>query len=199
MKKKKILPDYLPSYQERRVNQKDTLSSLTGKKILIVGVEESERDSLVEMVLKRNKKFLPHLTFARLPDFSHLPVKRIKAKRKAFYKEFEKVLKRKGHLVLSGSLTFKTPLGFTPLFTTPLFTPDLTILLELDTREAVIVPGYGIARRKVDRRGIRFQQELNRYYAILLLSPLKILPVDRGNIKKALRELKEVVQIALQG
>jgi len=172
-----------------------------GKKILIIGVDESERDSIVEMVLKGNRKSLPKLAFAKLPDFSGASGSGFEKKRRRFYSEFERLLQRKGNLVLSGSLTIRTGQNFSPLFTGEFFNrfcPDLTILMEIDTREAFVIPGYGVVKRKVNMGEVRFQQEMNRYYASLLFGPLRILPVKRENIKKVLRDLRELLMEGLK-
>lgn len=168
-----------------------------GKKILIIGVEETERDSLLDMVMKGAKKNLPKLmTLAKLPSLSSAKdFTEVDEKRKKFYMEFEKLLQKEGNMVMSGNLVSRSPLGFIPLFTGDFFnkfTPDITVLLELDTRQEVMVPGYGIVQKKVDKKDVRIQQEFNRFYASLLFGTVKIFHVDRTNIKKTLKELKEL-------
>jgi len=174
----------------------------TGKKILVVGVAESESSSLAEIVLKGNRKHFPKVAFAKFPDLSGLNTfTELNEKRNKFYQEFEKILDRKGNIVLSGSLTAKTSHGFAPLFTGDFFNkfkPDLTILLEIDPREAVIIKNYGIVKRKGSPGTVKFEQELNRYYSSMLFGAIHIVRVQRGNVKKSLRDLKEVLMSALK-
>ncbi|MBL7160501.1 MAG: hypothetical protein ISS93_01480 [Candidatus Aenigmarchaeota archaeon] len=169
-----------------------------GRKILVVGIEEADVRALSEMVLKGNRRYFPRLTFARLPDLSGLDTKKLESKKEAFSPEFSKLLKKGGNIIMAGSLTAKGPLGFAPILTEEQRFADLAILLELDTRQHVAVPGYGIVRKGVDTHHMRRQQELNRYHAFRLAGTINILPLEKENVKKSLRELKELLMAALK-
>lgn len=175
---------------------KKSIAKKPAKKILIAGVNETDIDSIVEMVLKTNKKYLPGLSFAKLPDFSTVSNESLTEKREEFYSKFQTLLSRKNNVIVSGNLTYVSKLGVAPLFTPDFFTsfsPDLTILLEMDTRDSFVIPGYGIVKRKISMKQVKLQQELNRYYASMLFSPVKIIQIKKQNIKKALRDLKEII------
>lgn len=173
-----------------------------GIKILIVGVDESERDTLVQMVVKGNKKIFPKLTVAKLPDFSEISsFKHLDERRKKFHKDFDVIAEKKGNIILTGNLSAHTKFGFVPLLTEKpisVFRPDLTILLEVDSHETVLLPEYGIIRKKRSTKDIQIQQQLNMQYATMLFSVVKILRVDSGDVKKSLRTLKEVLKAALR-
>lgn len=164
--------------------------------VLIVGVDETDCHHLVDMIVKTNRRYLPSLARAKLPDFSAMSTHTLDDRRQEFYNKFEKLINRQRSLVISGSLTHKMGKGFSPLFTGEFFNkfrPDLTLILELDTRQTIEVPGYGIIKKRLETSEIRMQQELNRYYAGLLFGPIRILPIQKSNVKGTLRELKDIL------
>ncbi len=170
-------------------------------KILVVGVEESERDSIVDMVIRGNRRLLPKLVVAKLPDFSGLGSSELREKRPAFYERLSQISQREGVFVISGSLAFRSRNGIAPLFTGELlgkFVPDMTILLEVDVRDSFVVPGYGIAVRKNSAGDLKLLQEMNRHFASLLGGPVTVLNVNRSDMKKALRTFRELLMSALE-
>ena len=165
------------------------------KKILVVGIEEA--DALVRMVLKGNKKYLPKTTLVKLPDFSNVrTLKTLKEHQQTFSDKFASVPNKKTMLVVAGSLISPSGCGLAPVFTRDVlnaFRPDLIILLESNVRDKVVMGGYGLIKRKIDITHLRRQQDLNRITAAMLFAPIKIVPFQKANLKKALRELKTII------
>ena len=166
-----------------------------GKKVLVAGSEET--DALVKMVLKGNKKYLPKTTLVKLPDFSHVKtLKTLKEHQETFSDKFAAVLNKKTMLVVAGSLVSPSGRGLVPVFTRDVlhsFRPDLIILLEANVRDKVMMGGYGLVKRKIDITHLRRQQDLNRITASMLFAPIHIIPFQKANLKKALRELKTII------
>lgn len=165
------------------------------KRVFIIGIDDSERDVIVDMTLKGSRKQLPRLTHIKLPNIKDVGQEDIRSRRARFTAEMEKALQTKRNFVISGSLVTKTPLGFVPLFeegALPRMKADVFVLLERDTREFLAVPGFGIVRRK-NHEGLedmRLHQELHRHLAGATGSPIKVLKMERGNVKQSLKEFR---------
>ena len=168
--------------------------------VLFLGVDETDRDSLLELVLKVNKKYLPRLTLVKIPRFPESSgLKEITESMKSFYKRFDRLLDVEGNRIITASTTTHTEAGFVPTFPQGFFeriSPDFTILLETDARKPL--PEYGIVRRKTDPTGAAFQQHISRYYAAHTGAPLKVIIVQKDNIKRTLKEIRELLMFAFR-
>ena len=165
-----------------------------GRTIFVSGIEESECASIVKMFLKGNRKYLPRVRFVRLPDFSGIPHKDFLSGRQKFMKEFNEFLGHGGNVVIAGSLVAKTSFGYSPVFSQGSMKPaDLAVIIEMDVRDAVIEPEYGIIRKKVGMRELSEHQQLNRLQACLLSETVRTVRVEKGNLKKVLKDLREVL------
>lgn len=171
------------------------------KTIFIVGLDETERDVIVDLTLKGSRKELPPFTRAKLPHLKAVSsLKEIEKKRSHFSEQFSSLMKGKKNVVVSGSLTAKTAFGFVPLFSNlGTLTPDMILLLEKDTRDFFVHPEYGLVKRKEEMVSTaRLQQELNRQLAAQGGCPIHILQLEKGNVKKTLKTIRKLLVHAMK-
>lgn len=189
--------------------------------ILVTGIPESGRDSIVEMVTTGSKKNLP--PFEYLNFDSILPVdidkqdeeidlwsfsKKIRHVHKIqgdFHKKLKaniNFLKSKGeHIIVNGYFTIKTPSGYMPLLSKEsvrFFKPDVIVMIDLDLESPLLIKKIG--REKV--RKLKYHQDINLNYAMgystLSRSAINVVRVEYGNVKGALREMADILTMALQ-
>lgn len=169
------------------------------KRLLIVALDHTVRDLVVEHTLKGSRKQLPRITHAKLPRLDDVKtLAALKTKRKKFSKEFDRLLESKKNLIISGNLVNETRLGIVPLFEGGFpsqLRPDLIVLLETETRDMIVIPGQGVAQRKnlPKVHSAKLQQDMNRQLSTLSGSPMQIFQLERGNIKKTLKEFRRVL------
>ncbi|MBI4021689.1 MAG: hypothetical protein HY369_05590 [Candidatus Aenigmarchaeota archaeon] len=174
------------------------------RRVLVVGLDRSERDVIVDMTLKGSRKALPPITRVRLPRLRTVAdISAIGLRRRTFIRQLESLIADKANVVISGSLVSPTGIGYIPLLEAEFLArlqPDLVILLETDTRELFYVPGMGIARHKDPQalEAMRFEQDLNRHWASRTGSPVAVLRLEKGNAKRTLRELRQLL-VAVMG
>ncbi len=171
--------------------------------VFVSGIPESGRKEIVEFVLRNAGKTLPEFEYVCLEDVmiktlgikgseeidlskAFLSVSPGIAKR--FEKDVEKVMLAKirsgNPIIMSGCLTLNTKEGQFPLLSERFFRkhkPYAIIIMELEEG-----PGE-------DR--LRTVQDINRNHASVISSlfgcEIKTIRVERGNYRKAIRELSE--------
>ncbi|RLI98567.1 MAG: hypothetical protein DRO99_00430 [Candidatus Aenigmatarchaeota archaeon] len=166
------------------------------KIIFITGLEETGRDTIVEMTIGGSKNSLmdfKHVSFEKL-GISGLKDELSDTVRKArdgFYKNVEREVSdalRSGlSVIVEGPITMKTENGYLPLVPKEFFeafSPDVIMLFETPHERG---------NSRIDWK----QQHINRAYAAMYASLggslLKIIEVSKGEVKDALRECKEVM------
>ena len=198
------------------------------KLILIAGVEDSGKDTILEMVLQGSKKKLPKFDYVKFDDlvfkkprsvssrFGHRALAEsiefsenidqiIKARQDIYTKLEKKVkvnLKAKKFVVVNGYFTMKTLRGYVPIISEQFFKtfkPEMIILMEADA---------SARNRSMLKRGLdyieatRLQQEINRNYASLYASStdavLRIIKVRHGDIKTAITQLRDTLSFAMK-
>ena len=153
--------------------------------ILVTGIPESGRDSIVDMVVKGFKKNLPSFEYIefdvlfngnvdirkeKLELWSFKDkVKHIHKTQKNFHnnlKESIRALKMsKEPIIVNGYFTLKTARGYVPLLSktdTRFFKPDVIVMIDLDMTSPVLVKKLG--SRKV--RELKYHQDINLNYAM---------------------------------
>lgn len=183
--------------------------------ILVTGIEESGKDVILDMILQGSKKLLPKFRYIK---FSDLGVGFIEGssdinKKKKLWdnlnKKLENVvkeeLKKKGNIIINGCFTLKTSRGYLPVISADFFKllkPDVLITIEFDTDidKIHIKP---VAKNIGNINSIKEYQSVNRKYAVfysaLTGTPTEIIKVKYGNIKRALRDTKDIVKMYLEG
>jgi len=189
--------------------------------ILVTGIPESGRDSILKMVLSGSKKNLPFFAYLKFDDMVSYDVdkkseeldlwsfsKRIDHIHKIqndFYSELKKTigsLKGKGsHIIVNGYFTLRTPSGYLPLLSQEalsFFKPDIIVIVEVDTENRELLGKFG--KEKI--RELKYHQDINLKYATsysaLTRSAINIVRVEYGNLKDALKEMTDVITLALQ-
>jgi len=164
--------------------------------VFVAGMDESGRDTITDMVVEGYRKNIVKIRHIKLKEFGAdilkdaLSIEMGKA-RDNFYKGIESkissALKVGFSIIVEGPLTLKTEDGYLPLVPKRFFesfSPDIFVLFE--------VPA-GKEANKVDMT----QQEINRSYAAMYASlagsPLKIIEVRKGGVKKAIKDFTNVI------
>jgi adenylate kinase len=198
------------------------------KLILVTGLEDSGKDTILDMVLQGSKQTLPdfdhikfdelifkktksvssrfgHSALAESMDFSK-NIDQIIKTRQDIYSKLEKNIKAnieaKKSVILNGYFTMKTRRGFVPIISEQFFKtfkPDMIVLMEAD---ASIKNGHIVKKGPDHIESVKLQQEINRNYASLYASTtdavLVIIKVSHGDVKSAIRELRSCLTFAMK-
>lgn len=178
------------------------------KIVMVTGIQETDKDTIIDLALSRSKKMLPN--FSRV-DFSagvkavedkiEESMDMVREELESTYDSLQKSMIEKmkgegGHIVLNIQLAAKTMHGYVPLVPAALFKnfrPDVIVLMESDPRE--------VAKTEEDIKEVRERQEINRHYAtvysMMYGAVLKILQVRKGSVTAAVNGLIETMKILL--
>lgn len=189
--------------------------------ILVAGIPESGKDSILKMVLTGSKGNLPDFEYLKFDSLVSYDVdkeskeldlwsfsKRIDHMHKIqkdFYTKLKKKttqLERKGnHIIANGYFTLKTPGGYLPTLTDEsikFFKPDVIVIISIDLDRPELLKKFG--KEKV--RDLKYHQDINLKYAVtyseMSKSAINIINVEYGNLKEALREMVDVITLALK-
>ncbi len=189
--------------------------------ILVTGIPESGRDSIIDMVITGSKKNLPSFEYLKFDNILSMDVdkkaeeldlwsfsKRIRHIHK-IQKEFHTSLRtnikalrsKKNHIIVNGYFTLKTPSGYMPLLSKTdirFFKPDVIVIVDMDFESPVLIKKLG--KEKV--RKLKYHQDINLNYAMgystLTKSVVNVVRVEYGNLKDALKEMVDIVTLSLQ-
>lgn len=189
--------------------------------VLITGIPESGKDSILKMVLAGSEKNLPPFEYFRFDDLVSYDVdkeseeldlwsfsKRIEHMhriRREFYKKLKKKVDqlkvKKAHIIANGYFTLKTPSGYLPTLTqesVKFFRPDVIVIVDSDLDNPELVEKLGVDKLKE----LKCHQEINMKcaisYSVLANSALHIVRAEYGNLKETLKELSDVITLALE-
>ncbi len=189
--------------------------------ILITGIPESGRDSIVKMVLSGSKKNLPAFAYIRFDDLVSYDVdkkseeldlwsfsKRIDHMHKIqgdFYRNLKKKVDslkgKENHMIVNGYFTLKMPGGYLPTLSKDsikFFKPDIIVVVNVDLDNPEMLRKFGKERI----RELKYHQDINLKYAAsystLAKSAISVVRVEYGNLKYALKEMTDVITLALQ-
>ncbi len=195
------------------------------KLIFVAGLEESGKDTLLNLVLNSKNKISDFDRIA-FDDIIFSKTKRISPRlghraltesldfcgdmgemaklRDEIHKKLEKKIKscKKPLVVINGYFTIKTYHGYVPVMTDQFFKklrPDMIILMEADVPEK---------SRHLLKKGpdyldsLKLQQEIDRncasLYASVTNAVLKIIKVRHGDVKTAIRKLTDTLTFAMK-
>lgn len=175
------------------------------KSIMVSGVKETEKDSLIEICVKRSGLKIYLLSFKQLIPKKFKPFD-IKTLEEA--EEFKRVLKKhieiavcryakeNKPLVVNGFFTVKTRLGSIPVLSESffhLFKPSLFLILEIDPSEFP----KDLAKKIEEEQAInREQAEL---FSTCIGCPFKIIRVEKNNIKETLDKIIDTFRMVFGG
>ncbi|GEM_PF-1189628 len=182
------------------------------KFVLITGLKETGKDTIIKLVLDGSKKILPKFKYINFKSivrekwFEENIDKMEKAKER-FYKDLEKAVgdafKEGKHVIVNGYFTVKTGHGYLPVISEDFFdtfNPDILILIEAEKPKMKGDMIYG-AKLKSLNDADWFQQEINRVYASFYSAVsgalLKIVTVKPGNVKSVIKEINELMRYSL--
>jgi adenylate kinase len=167
--------------------------------VFVTGVRECFRDDIMELALKGMK--LPSFSFVKFGSISgnFKDIETVKDVQRKVLKKIDSVIgKHKKSLILSGDFTVRSDKGIIPVVTSEfleIFKPDVIVVLEVSSSYVM---------HKYENPGdILMQQYINRgisnLYAYNSGAVLKFINIERGNIKKALREVSDILKFAMEG
>ncbi len=172
------------------------------KLILVTGLRETEKDSIVEMALNKSsttRKRFKYVNFEKSDTVSSgiTNLNHLKDFHLTLHDEIEQAItgsRREGlNVIVNGNFTIKTDLGYVPLLIDGFFRgfkPDIIVILENRLNELVDNP-----RKALE---IKEQQEIDRgyasRYAAMLGIPLKIIKVSKQNISHSIKEFSETLK-----
>jgi adenylate kinase len=189
--------------------------------ILVAGIPESGKDTLLEMVLEGSRKNLPPFRLLKFDDLISYDVnkeskeldmwsfsertKQIKNIQSGFHKKLRSSIdmldRTEKNIIVDGYFTFRTHEGFVPLLysqSARSFYPDMIIIAELGLKSPELLRKLG--RERV--RQLRYHQDINLNYATnyssLTRSPINIVRIEYGNVKEALRDMTDLITLALK-
>ncbi|UCD07250.1 MAG: AAA family ATPase [Candidatus Aenigmatarchaeota archaeon] len=189
--------------------------------IFVTGIPESGRDSIVKMVLSGSKKNLPSFEYIRFDDLVSYDVdkkseeldlwsfsKRIEHMHKIqrdFYRNLKKKVDslkdKENHIIVNGYFTLRTPSGYLPTLSNQsvkFFKPDVIVIIDVDLDNPEILVKFGKERV----RELKYHQDINLKcavsYSTLTRSAINVVRVEYGNLKDALKEMTDVITLALQ-
>lgn len=174
--------------------------------ILVVGIDDSGRDDIAEMVLQSYKKIMPKSTLLKaadfLPDFSpERSLARLSRMRDTGIAKLEKslvsLLKSGGNIVLSSSLSRSTKHGYLPVITEGFIEaikPDALILLEVVPRR---VESY-MEHEHIDWMHQRVERHMASIFCARSGAPLKIIKVRHWKVSEALKDVAEALRAAME-
>jgi adenylate kinase len=189
--------------------------------ILITGIPESGRDSIVKMILSGSRKILPAFEYIRFDDMVSYDIdrkseeldlwsfsKRIEHMHKIqrdFYSKLKKRVEslkgKENHIIVNGYFTIRTPSGYLPTLTQgsiKFFKPDVIVIIDVDLENPEVAKKFG----RDEIRELKYHQDINLKYAAsystLAKSAINVVRVEYGNLKDALKEMADVITLALQ-
>jgi len=198
------------------------------KLILVTGVEDSGKDTILEMVLQGSKNRLPDFDYVKFDDLVFKKAKSVSSRfghralaesmefsenidqiiktRQEIYTKLEKKVKTdvktNMFVIINGYFTMKTLRGHVPIISEQFFRafrPELIVLMEADVSDR----NRHLLKKGSDHmESVKLQQEINRNYASLYASAtdavLKIIRVKHGDIKSAIVDLRDVLKFAMK-
>lgn len=187
------------------------------KTILVVGDTESGKDDLLEFVLDRGRDILPKFGYLRFDDFLIKDHFRSYDKNldqiRAFQKDFQENIKKKfselkksnENLIINAHFFARMKHGFISLMSAKLyntFKPDAVIIIELYPKK--LDPRFKFMLKKdnpLQIRNLRLEQDIIRKFATMFTSStdsmLKVVQVDKDEVKEAFDEIMDVVKFVL--
>lgn len=189
--------------------------------ILVMGIPESGRDSVLKMVLTGSRKILPPFSYLKFDDLISYDVdkkseeldlwsfsKRIEHIHKIQNDFYRKLKERLGslkgkekHIIVNGYFTLRTPGGYLPLLSkesVKFFRPDVIVIVEVNLESPELLAKFGRERIKE----LKYHQDINLKYAVsysaLTKAAINIVRVEYGNLKGALKEMTDVITLALE-
>jgi adenylate kinase len=192
-----------PVEQQKTVKAEKPASESKAKLVFLVGIEETEKDSIVSMVLKNYKDQMPLFKYIKVdaPKLDGAELAAIQCKKNTFLQKVKKSVEASNgrNIVLSGSLIHKIEGGYVPLFSSGFIEglkPDFFIFFFVDTESLKAVGG------KLNIQDIKKRQDMNweciKSYCISGGIPMKMIKVVHGDIKSAVsntyRMLKSVFE-----
>lgn len=189
--------------------------------ILVTGIPESGRDSIIDMVITGSKRNLPSFEYLRFDDILSMDVDKkseeldlwsfkkrihhIHKVQKDFHTNLRESIKsmksKRDHAIVNGYFTLKTPNGYMPLLSktdTRFFKPDIIVVIDMDLGSPTLIKRLG--KEKIKK--LKYHQDINLNYAMgystLTRSAINLVRVEYGNVKCALKEMIDIVTLALQ-
>jgi adenylate kinase len=187
--------------------------------ILVTGIRESGKDEIIDMVLTGSRKNLPPFDYFKFNDL--LPhgsgdshgfdlwsfndrIQRMHNIQRDFHTKLKKKIDHmklsENHIIVNGCFTVKTSGGYLPLISKgseKFFKPDLIVVLEVELKNPVMIKKLG--KEKVEE--LKYEQRLNLKYAtnysVLTSSAINVVRVEYGNVKEALKDMNDIVTLAL--
>ena len=187
-------------------------------RILVTGINESSKDTILDLVLTGSKKIFPSFEFIDMKPLikEAVPKKKGAIKKPHCFVDFnvndiltikdninqglEKAFakKIKNHLIVSGYLTIRTTKGYMPLFVDSVINklkPDVIINLEIATPPSKHIDTHAenirLARHQMTNRSIALS------YAASAGCIVKTIIVQKNNIKGAIKELTKTLEFYL--
>jgi adenylate kinase len=172
------------------------------KLVLIAGSRETDKESIIGLALERLRSLGPRFKYLDLDKLGIKPgpgLGNLKAFPSRLHEKLEKELVselkgEKNHMIISGSLTIKTPYGIFPTLTEGffrVFKPDSLIILESS-------PGDLVRHPEASHEILR-QQDLDRNYGIMYASisgsMVKVMTIEKSNIAIAVKELLQYLRL----
>jgi len=198
------------------------------KLIFVAGIEDSGKDAILDMVLTGSKHRLPPFDYVRFDDvffnkeksisprFGHRALAesmdfsgnagQITKAREQICKKLDSKLKEKSNvdkfIIVNGYFIINTLHGYVPVVSEQFFSsfkPGMIVLMEAEDSDK---SRHMLKRGPEYPESVRIQQEINRNYASLYTSAtdavLRIIKVRHGDIKSAIRELREALFFAMK-
>jgi adenylate kinase len=154
------------------------------KTILITGTEETDKDVIIDLTLKGTNKILPKFDYLCFTDFKIK--KSVEESQRTFVKKImEKIKKTKSkkprNLIINCNFIEKNKEYYIPTVTENFFDevkPDFIILMKA-------------VKKHLDED---WQRITESYIISNLKKEIKIIKVEEGNIKKAIKSLRETLK-----
>lgn len=177
---------------------------VTPRFLFFSGVEESEKEDIIRLATERN--VLPNFKLinlrATLEYEDNVDLGAFLKNSSVFYEKIktslEKAVAEKRHIVLTGQPVYKIPGGHIPLFTMDGFAslkPDVLVFYKVEPMSFAII-------KKSDPKKILMEQNLNweymRTYSLITGAPLRVITVEHGNVKAAIKETYELLKSVLE-
>jgi len=188
--------------------------------ILATGIEESGKDSILDMVLNGFKGDLLDFSYLKfdkiiknlilkqkITNLNSLKIEEFKKLQSSVNSEMERVLqremKRNANIIINTGLVLKTVRGYFPLLTPEIFNtakPDIIMLFEIATDKDHI--SYIIQKEKYDMEDVLDRQIINKRYALNYSSSLgcllKVIKIEFGNLRAAIKETKDFIEYVMR-
>ncbi len=172
--------------------------------VFFVGIDETERGSIVEMVAKNYRDSAPGFKLIKIesmPNMDDINMAKMSEKKKMFLQKIEKSIQISGgrNVVLSGQLVHRIKDGYLPLLSEEFIEkikPDFFVFFYVDTDSLKTLGG------KLNISDVKRRQDMNwecmKSYCLRMGVPMKMVKVTHGDIKSVIASTYQILKSAFE-